>query len=149
MARIGGFEHDALRFHSEDHIGDRAHRRCTQTDTHQKALRINLDPRWYGTVAEIGAGQEVVRWFFRVGGAAGTVAKSMSAYDMAVSDAVYGKADRYVSAGRLQGMLDKEFQLNVDRLGDERGDRTRSSPSPTPWWRAATGAATSATAGWA
>jgi hypothetical protein len=95
-----------------------------QSDTHQKALRINLDPRWYGTIAEIGAGQEVVRWFFRVGGAAGTVAKSISAYDMAVSDAVYGKADRYVSVGRLQGMLDKEFQLNVDRLGDERGDST-------------------------
>jgi hypothetical protein len=93
-------------------------------DTRQKALRINLDPRWYGTIAEIGAGQEVVRWFFRVGGAAGTIAKSMSAYDMAVSDAVYGKADRYVSASRLQGMLDKEFQLNVDRLGDERGDGT-------------------------
>src|ERR1700691_2698725 len=91
-------------------------------DTHQKALRINLDPRWYGTLAEIGAGQEVVRWFFRVGGAAGTVAKSISAYDMAVSDAVYGKAERYVSAGRLQGMLDKEFQLNVDRLGEERGE---------------------------
>ena len=65
-------------------------------DTLQKALRINLDPRWYGTIAEIGAGQEVARWFFRAGGAAGTVAKSMSAYDMAVSDAVYGKADRYV-----------------------------------------------------
>ncbi len=93
-----------------------------QSDTHQKALRINLDPRWYGTIAEIGAGQEVVRWFFRVGGAAGTVAKSISAYDMVVSDAEYGKADRYVSAGRLQGMLDKEFQLNVERLGDERGD---------------------------
>jgi hypothetical protein len=95
-----------------------------RADTRQKALRINLDPRWYGTVAEIGAGQEVVRWFFRVGGAAGTIAKSISAYDMAVSDAVYGKADRYVSAHRLQGMLDKEFQLNVERLGDERGDGT-------------------------
>jgi hypothetical protein len=93
-----------------------------QSDTHQKALRINLDPRWYGTIAEIGAGQEVVRWFFRVGGAAGTVAKSISAYDMAVSDAVYGKADRYVSSGRLQGMLDHEFQLNVERLDAERGD---------------------------
>src|SRR5690349_7567377 len=93
-----------------------------QSDTHQKALRINLDPRWYGTIAEIGAGQEVVRWFFRVGGAAGTVAKSMSAYDMAVSDAVYGKAERYVSAGRLQNMLDHEFDLNVERLDDERGD---------------------------
>jgi hypothetical protein len=94
------------------------------TDTLQKALRINLDPRWYGTIAEIGAGQEVARWFFRAGGAAGTVAKSMSAYDMAVSDAVYGKADRYVSMGRLQAMLDREFQLNLDRLGDERGDDT-------------------------
>src|SRR6202161_2775828 len=92
------------------------------SDTHQKALQINLDPRWYGTIAEIGAGQEVARWFFRVGGAAGTVAKSMSAYDMAVSDAVYGKADRYVSASRLQGMLDKEFALNVERLDSERGD---------------------------
>src|SRR5258708_34181795 len=95
-----------------------------QSDTHQKALRINLDPRWYGTTAEIGAGQEVARWFFRVGGAAGTIASSISAYDMAVSDAVYGKADRYGSAGRLQGMLDKEFQLNVERLGEVRGDET-------------------------
>jgi hypothetical protein len=93
-------------------------------DTLQKALQINLDLRWYGTFAEIGAGQEVARWFFRAGGAAGTVAKSMSAYDMAVSDAVYGKADRYVSKGRLQAMLDHEFQLNLDRLGDERGDET-------------------------
>ena len=67
-------------------------------DTLQKALQINLDPRWYGTIAEIGAGQEVARWFFRAGGAAGTVAKSISAYDMAVSDAVYGKSDRYVSS---------------------------------------------------
>src|SRR5271168_4065893 len=92
------------------------------TDTHQKALKVNLASRFYGTFAEIGAGQEVVRWFFRVGGAAGTVAKSISAYDMAVSDAVYGKAERYVSMGRLQGMLDKEFQLNVERLDDERGD---------------------------
>jgi hypothetical protein len=91
-------------------------------DTLQKALRINLDPRWYGTIAEIGAGQEVARWFFRAGGAAGTVAKSISAYDMAVSDAVYGKSDRYVSMGRLQAMLDLEFQLNLDRLNAERGD---------------------------
>lgn len=91
-------------------------------DTHQKALRINLDPRWYGTVAEIGAGQEVARWFFRAGGAAGTVAKTISAYDMAVSDAVYGKSGRYVSMTRLQAMLDHEFQLNVERLGEDRGD---------------------------
>ena len=93
-------------------------------DTLQKALQINLDLRWYGTIAEIGAGQEVARWFFRAGGAAGTVAKSMSAYDMAVSDAVYGKADRYVSKGRLQAMLDHEYQLNLDRLDEARGDDT-------------------------
>jgi hypothetical protein len=91
-------------------------------DTLQKALRINLDPRWYGTIAEIGAGQEVARWFFRAGGAAGTVAKSISAYDMAVSDAVYGKSGRYVSMPRLQAMLDLEFHLNLERLDAERGD---------------------------
>jgi hypothetical protein len=91
-------------------------------DTLQKALRINLDPRWYGTIAEIGAGQEVARWFFRAGGAAGTVAKTISAYDMAVSDAVYGKSDRYVSKGRLQAMLDHEYNLNIERLDTQRGD---------------------------
>jgi hypothetical protein len=90
-------------------------------DTFQKALRINLDPRWYGTIAEIGAGQEVARWFFRAGGAAGTVAKSISAYDMAVSDAVYGKSGRYVSMDRLQAMLDLEFKLNLERLHEDRG----------------------------
>ena len=93
-------------------------------DTHNKALRINLDRRFYGTFAEIGAGQEVVRWFFRVGGAAGTVAKSISAYDMAVSDAIYGTTERYVSRGRLQAMLDLEYQLDVDRLNESRGDNT-------------------------
>jgi len=95
-----------------------------ELDTHQKALKINLDPRWYGTFAEIGAGQEVVRWFFRVGGAAGTVAKSMSAYDMTVSDAIYGGGDRYVSRSRCQAMLDREFGLNIDRLSTLRGDST-------------------------
>ena len=93
-------------------------------DTHQKALKVNLDPRWYGTFAEIGAGQEVVRWFFRVGGAAGTVAKSMSAYDMTVSDAIYGSGDRYVSQSRCQAMLDREFGLNIERLKEQRGDNT-------------------------
>ncbi len=93
-------------------------------DTLQKALKINLDPRWYGTVAEIGAGQEVARWFFRAGGAAGTIAKSMSAYDMAVSDAVYGLSDRYVSRERLQAMLDHELDLNIDRLSTDRGEDT-------------------------
>ena len=62
--------------------------------TWQKALEINLDERIYGVLAEIGAGQEVARWFFRVGGAAGTIAKTMSAYDMTVSDQIYGKAGR-------------------------------------------------------
>ncbi|HXP90017.1 MAG TPA: TonB-dependent receptor [Fibrobacteria bacterium] len=92
--------------------------------THQKALRVNLDARRYGTFAEIGAGQEVVRWFFRVGGAAGTVSKSMSAYDMTVSDAIYGKCDRYVARPRLQSMLDYEFDLNLNRLQESRGDST-------------------------
>lgn len=95
-----------------------------ELDTHQKALKINLDPRWYGTFAEIGAGQEVVRWFFRVGGAAGTVAKSMSAYDMTVSDAIYGSGDRYVSRSRCQSMLDREYGLNIERLASQRGDST-------------------------
>src|SRR4029453_10186151 len=94
-------------------------------DTWDKALRINLDRRWYGTFAEIGGGQEVSRWFFRVGGASGTVAKSMSPYDMAVSDAIYGKTDRYVSRPRLQAMLDREFQLDLERLSADRGDTTR------------------------
>ena len=93
-------------------------------DTHRKALAINLDPRRYGTFAEIGAGQEVVRWFFRVGGAAGTIAKSISAYDMAVSDAIYGHTERYVARKRLQAMLDHEHQLNLERLRDQRGDTT-------------------------
>lgn len=93
-------------------------------DTHQKALQINLDPRWYGTFAEIGAGQEVVRWFFRVGGAAGTIAKSISAYDMATSDAIYGQCERYVSRQRLQSMLDHEHGLNIERLAEARGDST-------------------------
>lgn len=95
-----------------------------ELDTHSKALKINLDPRWYGTLAEIGAGQEVVGWFFRVGAAAGTVAKSISAYNMIVSDAIYGSGDRYVSRSRLHAMLDREFQLNVDRLSNKRGDTT-------------------------
>ena len=93
-------------------------------DTHRKALKINLDKRRYGTFAEIGAGQEVVRWFFRVGGGAGTIAKSISAYDMTVSDAIYGKTARYVCRERLESMLDYEFRLNVDRLRESRGDTT-------------------------
>ncbi len=93
-------------------------------DTHNKALRINMDARRYGTFAEIGAGQEVARWFFRVGGAAGTVAKSMSAYDMNVSDAIYGEATRYVSRERLEAMLQHEQTLNLERLSHVRGGTT-------------------------
>jgi hypothetical protein len=90
----------------------------------QKALQINLDATKYGTFAEIGAGQEVARWFFHVGGAAGTVAKTMSAYDMAVSDAIYGPSDRYVSRKRLQAMLGYEFDLVLQRLNPTRGDKS-------------------------
>lgn len=89
--------------------------------THQKAFQINVDATKYGTFAEIGGGQEVARWFFRVGGASGTVAKTMSAYDMAVSDAIYGPTPRYVSRQRLQAMLDHEFKLLLERLDEQRG----------------------------
>ncbi len=92
--------------------------------THQKALKINLDPLRYGTFAEIGAAQEVARWFFKVGGAAGTISKSISAYDMAVSDAIYGRCKRYVSRERLQSMLDHEHRLNMERLLSSRGGST-------------------------
>ena len=90
-----------------------------------KALEINLDPTFYGSFAEIGAGQEVGRWFFRVGGAAGTIAKTMSAYDKKVSDAVYGTGHRYVSSGRLLAMLDHEYDLNIERLDKDRGTASR------------------------
>jgi hypothetical protein len=93
-------------------------------NTGQKALQINLDAKIYGTFAEIGGGQEAGRWFFRVGGAAGTVAKTISAYDMSVSDAIYGSADRYVSRQRLQAMLDYEWDLLLQRLDKTRGDKT-------------------------
>ncbi len=96
-----------------------------QFDTSQKALQINLDPQKYGTFAEIGAGQETVRWFFKVGGAAGTVAKSMSAYDMTYSDSIYGPAPRYVCKERLRTMLQYEFDLLLERLGPKRGDSTQ------------------------
>ncbi len=89
--------------------------------TDQKALQINMDAKRYGTFAEIGAGQEVARRFFHVGGAAGTVAKTISAYDMGVSDAIYGPCDRYVSSKRLQSMLDYEFNLLLERLNAKRG----------------------------
>ena len=87
----------------------------------KKALQINLDGKKYGTFVEIGAGQEVARRFFRVGGAAGTIAKTMSAYDMTFSDAIYGPTDRYVSRVRLQTMLDREYDLLLERLNEKLG----------------------------
>ncbi len=88
---------------------------------HHKALRINLDSAKYGTFAEIGAGQEVARHFFQAGAAAGTVAKTMSAYDMQFSDAIYGKAHRYVSRERLVQMMSHEYELLENRLAESRG----------------------------
>jgi hypothetical protein len=92
--------------------------------TNRKALIFNLDDAKYGTFAEIGAGQEVARCFFQAGGAAGTIAKSISAYDMKFSDAIYGKTARYVSRERLNLMLDHEYGLLIERLKDARGDRS-------------------------
>ena len=88
--------------------------------TDQKALALNLDENKYGTIVEIGAGQEVARRFFKVGAAAGTIAKTMSAYDMKVSDSIYGKAGRYVSRDRVEQMARQEYKLCVDRLADVR-----------------------------
>src|SRR5215471_6779518 len=89
--------------------------------TNRKAFEINLDRQKYGTFAEIGAGQEVARRFFHVGGASGTIAKTMSAYDMTFSDAIYGPSDRYVSRVRLNTMLDHEYNLLIERLDRKLG----------------------------
>ncbi len=90
----------------------------------EKALKVNLDPRTYGTFAEIGAGQEVVRHFFHAGSASGTIAKSMSAYDKSFSDDIYGKEGRYVCESRVKRMLSKEYSLLLQRLNETRGDET-------------------------
>ena len=92
--------------------------------TNRKALTINLDEAKYGTFAEIGAGQEVARYFFQAGAADDTVAKSLSAYDMKFSDAFYGKSARYVSRERLELMLNREYDLLIQRLDSTRGDRS-------------------------
>src|SRR5208337_172178 len=92
--------------------------------TQEKALAINLDAGKYGTFAEIGAGQEVARWFFHVGHASATVAKSMSAYDMVISDIVYGPTDHYVSRARLESMFDHEWAQLIERLDPVRGERS-------------------------
>ena len=93
-------------------------------NTHQKALRINLDATNYGSFAEIGAGQEVARWFLAVGGASGTVAKSISAYDKEVSDDLYGSGSRYVSRDRLEAMMNSEWGQLINQLNEIRGSRT-------------------------
>lgn len=98
--------------------------RDTQLSTEQKALSINLDDSKYGTIVEIGAGQEVARQFFSVGAAAGTIAKTMSAYDMQISDDIYGKAQRYVSYERLQQMLTTEYGSLLARLQHVRAAET-------------------------
>ena len=92
--------------------------------TRRKALALNLDPVTYGVFAEAGGGQEVARWFFEVGGAAGTVAKTISAYDMAMGDALYGPTQRYVSRQRLEAMLEHEFAQLTEQLGPRRGEAT-------------------------
>ncbi|MGE9268035.1 MAG: TonB-dependent receptor [Verrucomicrobiales bacterium] len=92
---------------------------------YDKAQAINLDPSIYGTFAEIGAGQEVANWFFRASATAGTVAKTISAYDMTVSDSIYGKCRRYVSRARMQKMVRYEYDLMVDRLQKDRGKSSR------------------------
>ena len=94
-------------------------------DTHQKALSLNLDPKIFGSFAEIGAGQEVARWFFLVGAASGTVAKTVSAYDKEVSDDIYGAGTRYVSQPRVQSMLEHEWSQLLSQLSDTRGATTR------------------------
>ncbi len=94
-------------------------------DTHQRALAVNLDASSFGTFAEIGAGQEVARWFLQVGGANATVAKTISAYDMTFSDAIYGKAGRYVSQERLVAMLAHEYALLIERLAASLGAERR------------------------
>jgi hypothetical protein len=87
----------------------------------KKAFQINMEPRIYGAFAEIGAGQDVARRFFAVGGAAGTVAKTISAYDMTFSDAIYGACGRYVSRARLHSMLTHEYNLLIERLDEKVG----------------------------
>jgi hypothetical protein len=94
-------------------------------DTHHKALTLNLDPSTFGSFAEIGAGQEVAHWYFKVGGASGTVAKTISAYDKAVSDELYGSGSRYVSRQRLEAMLDREWAQLLEQLSKTRGSQTR------------------------
>src|SRR6202161_3010232 len=94
--------------------------------TKQKALAINLDPKIYGSLAEEGAVKDETPYFFKAGASSGTIAKTMSAYDMTFSDAIYGvqPGRRYVSEARLSAMLEKEYGLLIERLAEKRGDQT-------------------------
>jgi len=94
-------------------------------DTHHKALTVNLDTSTFGSFAEIGAGQEVARWFLVVGGASGTVAKTISAYDKEVSDDLYGSGSRYVSKQRLEAMMEHEW---AQLLSEDRAQYCQSTP---------------------
>ena len=111
--------------------------------TTQKALRINLDEKKYGTIVEIGAGQEVARQFFLAGAAAGTIAKTMSAYDMKFSDAIYGVQDdgRYVSKARVKAMMEQEFDLVSSHIRSTPTTATGSHAATTiePWCETTTG----------
>src|SRR6201987_4763007 len=100
-------------------------RSSEELDIHQKALILNLDLSTFGSFAEIGAGQEVARWFLIVGGASGTVAKTISAYDKEVSDDLYGSGSRYVSRQRLEAMLENEWTQLLTQLARTRGSQTR------------------------
>lgn len=94
------------------------------SSSYDKALQLNLDPGIYGAFAEIGAGQETANWFFRASGTAGLVAKTISAYDMVMSDALYGHSSRYVSCERLEAMFQHEYDILLNRLGEKRGRDT-------------------------
>ena len=106
---------------TDPRLSNRLNKKLTQ----EKALKVNLDSSIYGAIVEIGAGQETARQFFNAGAAAGTVAKTMSAYDMQVSDDIYGKAGRYVSRERCEQMMDLEYDLMCQRLSEARGDESR------------------------
>lgn len=106
---------------TDPRLSNRLNKKLTQ----EKALQVNLDSSIYGAIVEIGAGQETARQFFSAGAAAGTVAKTMSAYDMQVSDDIYGKAGRYVSRERCEQMMDLEYDTMLQRLSEARGDESR------------------------
>ena len=118
-------------------------------DTHQKALNLNLDPSKFGSFAEIGAGQEVARWFLAVGAASGTVAKTISAYDKEVSDDLYGPGVRYVSKERLEAMLDSEWNQLLNNCRKRAARKRASSPLWIPFPRATMREPMSLTVGWA